>query len=79
MGHPSKSRSVLARRLQRGHVKKLQLPPFGKRRCVTPTENSTSPNRMKVDTVSPLIAPEARNRETETEGNSSQKTRIQAA
>jgi hypothetical protein len=33
---------------------------------------------MKVDAMSLVIAPEARNRETETEGNSSQKTRMQA-
>ena len=60
IGRPSLSRRRRTRLSHRGHRKKLQEPPFGKRRC----SSSIAPKPIQTLVISAVIAPSARSRET---------------
>ena len=66
IGRPSLSRRRRTRLSHRGHRKKLQEPPFGKRRCASLTSrlSSITPKPIQTLVMPAVILPSARSRET---------------
>src|ERR1700729_535480 len=66
IGRPSLSLRRRTRHSHRGHRKKLQEPPFGKRRCASLTSrlSSIAPKPIQTLVMSAVILPSARRRET---------------
>src|ERR1700729_1902545 len=66
IGRPSLNRRRPPRLSHLGHRKKLQEPPFGKRRCSSRTSrlSSIAPKPIHTLVMSAVILPSARSRET---------------
>src|ERR1700722_1874457 len=66
IGRPSLSLRRRTRLSHRGHRKKLQDPPFGKRRCSSRTSrlSSIAPKPIHTLVISTVISPLGRSRET---------------